>query len=133
MTPSLSTNSLFNPEKEGEAIESIFSRVISETPKDLELYVNLSLEISNRLAYILKQKGLSQKEFAKKMGKTEAEVCRWLAGTQNLTIRTIAKIEAELGVSLIQVTQNSTEEKALPKARKTSNSPLKINQHSASK
>lgn len=37
------------------------------------------------------------------MGKTEAEVSRWLGGTHNFTLRTIAKISDALGVKLLSI------------------------------
>lgn len=44
---------------------------------------------------------MTQKEFAKKMNKTEVEVSRWLSGTHNFTLKTIAKITAVLGESIV--------------------------------
>ena len=41
--------------------------------------------------------------FAKKMGKTEAEVSRWLSGTHNFTLRTISKISTVLKVNMINI------------------------------
>lgn len=52
---------------------------------------------------ILKKRGLSQKEFAHLMGKTEPEVSRWVGGTHNLTIRALAKISVVLGEDVIKV------------------------------
>ncbi|MBR5184273.1 MAG: helix-turn-helix transcriptional regulator, partial [Bacteroidales bacterium] len=45
--------------------------------------------------------GLTQKQFAKMVGKTEPEVCRWLSGRHNFTIRTLAKISTALGTDII--------------------------------
>ena len=50
---------------------------------------------------------MSQKEFARLMGKTETEVSRWLSGTHNLTMATICKISAALGEDIIKVTNYS--------------------------
>lgn len=46
---------------------------------------------------------MTQKEFAKKMNKTEAEVSRWLSGTHNFTLKTIAKITNVLGESIVTI------------------------------
>ena len=37
------------------------------------------------------------------MGKTEAEVSRWVGGTHNFTLRTIAKISSAIETDLIRV------------------------------
>ena len=50
---------------------------------------------------------MSQKEFARLMGKTETEVSRWLSGTHNLTIATICKISAALNEDIIRVANYS--------------------------
>ena len=47
--------------------------------------------------------GIIELGMTKEMGKTEAEVSRWLAGTHNFTIRTIAKISDALGVNLLTI------------------------------
>lgn len=73
-----------------------FSEALSKIPPDIDIQVRLSMSVSDRIADILSKKGLTQKELAKGMGKTEAEVSRWLGGTHNFTLSTIAKISAYL-------------------------------------
>lgn len=71
---------------------------------EMKLQMELSVAIANRIYGILEEKGMTQKEFAKRIGKTETEVCRWLSGTHNLTLATISKISVALGVNIIKVT-----------------------------
>ena len=68
---------------------------------DMKIRMELSVAIANRIYSILEQRGLSQKDFAQLMGKTETEVSRWLSGTHNLTISTISKITSVLGEDII--------------------------------
>ncbi len=72
------------------------------TPQTQET-VRLNVSISNRILDILEERGMSQKEFAKLMGKTEAEVSRWLSGTHNLTTTTIASINVALGENVLDI------------------------------
>jgi transcriptional regulator with XRE-family HTH domain len=65
------------------------------------LDLDLSFAIADKIDAIIKKKGMTQKEFAKKMNKTEVEVSRWLSGTHNFTLKTIAKITAVLGESIV--------------------------------
>ncbi len=81
----------------------IFQQEITKVPIDLKLELDLSFAIAEKIDAILKEKGLTQKEFARKMNKTEAEVSRWLSGTHNFTLKTIAKITAVLGRSIVIV------------------------------
>ena len=79
----------------------MFQQEIAKVPIDLKLELDLSFAIADKIDAILKKKGMTQKEFAKKMNKTEAEVSRWLSGTHNFTLKTIAKITAVLGESIV--------------------------------
>ena len=66
----------------------------------------------NRIYDILEEKGMSQKEFARLMGKTETEVSRWLSGTHNMTLATLCKISIALGENILTVI-NEREEPVL--------------------
>ena len=81
----------------------MFQQEIAKVPIDLRLELDLSFAIADKIYAILKKKGMTQKEFAKKMNKTEAEVSRWLSGTHNFTLKTIAKITAVLGESIVTI------------------------------
>ena len=81
----------------------MFQQEIAKVPIDLRLKLDLSFAIADKIDAILKKKGMTQKEFAKKMNKTEAEVSRWLSGTHNFTLKTIAKITAVLGESIVTI------------------------------
>lgn len=81
----------------------MFQQEIAKVPIDLRLELDLSFAIADKIDAILKKKSMTQKEFAKKMNKTEAEVSRWLSGTHNFTLKTIAKITAVLGESIVTI------------------------------
>ena len=72
-------------------------------PPALKMQMELSVAIANRVYDILEEKDMSQKEFARLMGKTETEVSRWLSGTHNLTLATLCKISVALGEDIIIV------------------------------
>jgi predicted transcriptional regulator len=81
----------------------MFKQEIAKVPIELKLELDLSFAIADKIDAIIKEKGMTQKEFAKKMNKTEAEVSRWLSGTHNFTLKTIAKITNVLGESIITI------------------------------
>ena len=85
--------------KTNKILDEIRSQISPEVKKQLEISVSLA----NRIYDILEEKGMSQKDLAKLLGKTETEVSRWLSGTHNLTIATIAKISVALGEDVIHV------------------------------
>lgn len=71
---------------------------------EIQKQVDLCVAIANRVYDLLEQKGMSQKDLAKKLGKTETEVSRWLSGTHNLTLATIAKLSVALDDDIIMTT-----------------------------
>ncbi len=82
----------------------IMDMVRQETPPEVNKQVDLCVAIANRVYAILEQKGMTQRDLARMLGKTETEVSRWLSGTHNLTIATIAKIAVALGDDIIMPT-----------------------------
>ena len=84
--------------KTNKILDEIRSQISPEVKKQLEI----SVRLANRIYDILEAKGMSQKDLAKLLGKTETEVSRWLSGTHNLTIATIAKISVALGEDIIK-------------------------------
>ena len=78
-------------------------QIVDETPAELKTQLRFSDSIAEKLDKLLKERGMSQRDLAKNTGKTEAEVSRWLGGTHNFTLRTLAKISNVLGEDLITV------------------------------
>jgi len=89
----------YNDMKTNKLMNEIRQTMTPEMKNQMEL----SVSIANRIYEILEEKGMSQKDLALALGKTETEVSRWLSGTHNLTIATIAKISVALGQDILQV------------------------------
>ena len=85
----------------------IMDEIRNTISPEMKMQMDLSVAISNRIYDVLDRKGMSQKDFAKLLGKTETEVSRWLSGTHNLTLATISKISVALGEMIIGVPNNS--------------------------
>ena len=82
---------------------SMFQKELAKIPAEVKKQVDMSWAIADKIDALLKARGLSQKEFARLMGKTEPEVSRWVGGTHNFTLRTLAKISTVLGEDVIKV------------------------------
>ena len=87
----------------------IMDDIRSTISPEMKLQMELSVAIANRIYDILEEKGMSQKDFARLMGKTETEVSRWLSGTHNLTMATICKISAALNADVVKVADRELE------------------------
>lgn len=81
----------------------IMDEIRSTISPEMKLQMDLSVSIANRIYEILESKGMSQKDLAKRLGKTETEVSRWLSGTHNLTLATICKISVALDETIVSV------------------------------
>lgn len=65
--------------------------------------MDLSFQIVDRIHEIMKSKGLRQIDLADMLGKKESEISKWMRGSHNFTIDTLATIEASLGEPILQV------------------------------
>ena len=81
----------------------LFDQIVAETPPELKKQLDMSFAIADKLDATLKERGMTQKEFAHMIGHTQAEVSRWLSGTHNFTLATLAKISVALDMNLFTV------------------------------
>lgn len=81
----------------------LLHQIIDETPEDLKTQLLYSDAIAVKLDGMLKKRGMTQRDLARNTKKTEAEVSRWLGGTHNFTLRTLAKISIVMGEDLIRI------------------------------
>jgi transcriptional regulator with XRE-family HTH domain len=78
-------------------------RLLKSPPKDVEVFVDLYADLVVRINQILREKGISKKELAERLDKQPSEISKWLGGEHNFTLRSIAKLSAELGEHLLEV------------------------------
>jgi transcriptional regulator with XRE-family HTH domain len=81
----------------------IAKRILDETPEEVHIFVRKYADIVVRVHQLLREKGWTQKDLAEKLEKTPSEVSKWLSGEHNFTIRSLAKMEAELGAEIIYI------------------------------
>jgi len=83
--------------------EAFISSVLGLHTGRAESRVRTFFSIAERIKDILKSWNLTQKELARRLGKRESEISRWLTGRHNFTTQTIARIETALGCKVITV------------------------------
>jgi ribosome-binding protein aMBF1 (putative translation factor) len=79
----------------------VAKRIQKETAEETRIFVRQYTDIVLRINQIMDTKGYSQKDLAVKMKKKPSEINKWLKDTHNLTLKTLAKLEAELGEPII--------------------------------
>jgi len=66
-------------------------------------WLRKSQRIAVRILSVLDEKGMQQKELAEAMDVSPQQVSKIVKGKQNLTLETISKLEAVLGVKLFEI------------------------------
>lgn len=66
-------------------------------------WLRKSQRIAVRILSVLNEKGMQQKELAEAMDVSPQQVSKIVKGKQNLTLETISKLEAVLGVKLFEI------------------------------
>lgn len=84
---------------------NVYLETIKNIPLEIQKETSFSFAVSDKIHTLLINNRMTQKELAKKMGKTEAEVSVWLSGQHNFTLRTLAKISVIFGEDLIQISK----------------------------
>ena len=83
---------------------SDIAREVMESITPLERATSdLTDGIAGRIDAVMKRKGISKVELAKRTGHRPSEVTKWLGGGHNFTCKTIALISQALGEDLIRV------------------------------
>lgn len=80
------------------------SKVTAVSPEIMS-EVQMSADIIARIDAILKEKHMTQRDLAHKMGKSEAVVSRWITGFPNFTLRSLSQLSVALGELLIKLAE----------------------------
>ncbi|MEM1357534.1 MAG: helix-turn-helix domain-containing protein [Bacteroidota bacterium] len=68
-----------------------------------ERFQTITELIMGRVRTALAELNWSQAELARRMGKSAPEISKWLSGKHNISLRTLAKLEAVLGLEMVQI------------------------------
>ncbi len=75
----------------------LLNKLIKEYKKDADyIYERLKYDISEQIYELMRKKGITKKELAKRMGVSPAYISKIL-GAENISLKTIAKVLAALG------------------------------------
>ena len=79
---------------------AIIEDLLAETTPVEEMQVNTKMVLAARLDDLISERGWGKGVFAEKVSKNPSEITKWLSGTQNFTIDTLAEIAVALGTSI---------------------------------
>lgn len=86
-----------------KSINKQFKQMVFQVPENIKEETDLSFAISDKLDRLIKERGLSKKEFAEAIGKRPSKITKWLSGQHNFTIRTLSMLSTYFGQSLISI------------------------------
>ena len=77
--------------------------MLGPIPDAVRNEVELSFEISDRIDFLMHEKGLTKKQFADAIGRRPSEITKWLSGQHNFTIATLAMLSSFFGRPIVTV------------------------------
>lgn len=102
----------------------LLDSLIDENSKYYRM-VERRMRLAGFIADLIEQKGWSNGEFARKMGKQPSVISKWLSGTHNFTTETLWEIEEVVGERIIQMElPKSRQEHSVRYARSLSESKI---------
>ena len=81
----------------------IFQEQLEKVTPEIKKEMDWSSDIVMRIEQILKDKGITQRELASRIGCSETQIVRWTRGFPNYTLSTLAKLSVALGEDLIRI------------------------------
>jgi len=69
--------------------------------KEVTPYVEKSIAVAKYISNSIKALDCKQKDLAYKLGKSEAEISKWISGDHNLTLKSIIKLESVLPIHIL--------------------------------
>lgn len=80
-----------------------YREMVASVPEDIKAEVALSFAISDRIDFLMQQRGLTKKQFADALGRRPSEITKWLSGQHNFTIATLAMLSTFFGQPIVAV------------------------------
>ena len=79
----------------------LLHRQLEKVPSAVGKEVAWSADIIDRIERISREKGITQRELARRIGCNETQISRWTRGFPNFTLQSLAKLSIALGEDLI--------------------------------
>jgi transcriptional regulator with XRE-family HTH domain len=81
----------------------IAEQILAEAPPESAIFARLYSDIVVRIHELMQDQQITQRDLASRLGKSPSEISKWLNGGHNLTLKSLAKLEAELNAPIIEI------------------------------
>lgn len=92
-----------NKKKARKYTSQVINQLLDEITSIEKLQANTKMTLAARLDDLITAKGWSKSEFAARVNKNPSEITKWLSGTQNFTIDTLAEIGVALNMPVSEL------------------------------
>lgn len=82
-----------------------FEALRASIPRAQRIRHFLALDLADHITHILHERHKSRRWLAQRLGKTDSELSKWLSGTHNLTLDSVAKLSDALEEDLLVSTR----------------------------
>ena len=82
-------------------LNKMLQEIRDRTKPEEKRYIKKNMAIVNAIYQALERKNMKASDLAKKMGKSPAEISKWLSGMHNITLQSITKLEAILDEDIV--------------------------------
>lgn len=90
----------------------IVKNMLNDMPEDIKLFSRIYADLITRIGQALNEQHLTKSDLAHKLDKRPSEISKWLNGDHNFTLKSLCKLQVELGISLIDIPANSAKKKS---------------------
>ena len=80
---------------------NIFDRLLKTIPEAAQKESSISFRIAQRIDFLMRKKYLSKSDLARGLSKEPAQISRWMSGTHNFTVKTMAELEVFFGEPIL--------------------------------
>jgi transcriptional regulator with XRE-family HTH domain len=94
---------MMNKKKAKKYTSSVINQLLGEITPVEKLQTNTKMTLAARLDDLITARGWGKSEFAEKVNKNPSEITKWLSGTQNFTIDTLAEIGIVLNMPVSEL------------------------------
>lgn len=82
---------------------ALLDNLLSQIMPEQQARADRKMRIACIIDDAMKAKGYGKKQFADKIGRKPSEITKWLSGTHNFTIETLANIERVLEIRILNL------------------------------
>ncbi|MEA5426861.1 helix-turn-helix domain-containing protein [Arcicella lustrica] len=86
---------------------ALLDDLLAEITPEQQARTDRKMRIAVMIADAMQAKNLGRKQFADKIGRRPSEITKWLSGTHNFTVETIADIERTLNIKIFNLSNKN--------------------------